>query len=119
MLLHRLRRGGAEGNKELLKRIHLFDQGHWHQLLDLARSTLPRSKRRPALEPGSSEDWLQRLKKVHELIIKGELSNAARLIKSNGLAPGDENTYAQLINPDLRPQLQQDPIPLSDGPRRK
>ena len=37
MLLHKLRRGGKAGTKELRRRIDLFDNGHWDVLLNSAR----------------------------------------------------------------------------------
>ena len=113
LLLHRLRKSGTEGTKELTKRIRLFDSGRWDKLLEAAAATLPKSKRRNSLVPGSAEDWAQRLQKAEILAARGELSNAARLIRSNGLAPGDDNTLAQLTDPALRPQVRQKDLTMS------
>ena len=44
-----------------------------------------------------------KLEQAERLIAKGELSHAARLIKSVGVAPGNHDTLAQLTDPSLRP----------------
>ena len=94
MLLHRMRKGGSASDDELQRRVRLLDEGRWDILVDASCATVPRGKRRQALEPDSAEDWAQRLLKAKTLVAKGELSNAARLIRSNGLAPGDHQTLA-------------------------
>jgi len=111
MLLFRLKRGGAKGTDELQQRIRLFDEGKWDVLLQQALDTLPRRKRRETLVPDSDEDWAARLTKAKLLAQRGELSNAARLIRSNGLAPGDANTLTELTNPALRTPFSLQDIP--------
>ena len=104
MLLYRMKRGGQDGNKELQQRIINFNLGRWDVLLQASRDTLPRSRRRATIIPGSSEDWEARLAKAEKLVTRGELSNAARLIKSSGLAEGNDDTYQQLTDRLLRPR---------------
>lgn len=60
MLLHRLRRGGAAGTRELQQRIRAFDGGRWDVLLEASRATVSRRRFSAAqLDPqarrGSSE----------------------------------------------------------------
>ena len=76
MLLHRLRRGGTQGTKELQTRIQMFDRGDWHLLLDSARATVAPHRR--IIDPDN--EWEQRLRKAELLVARGELSNAARLL---------------------------------------
>ena len=45
-----------------------------------------------------------------QLIEKGELSHAARELKTQGLAPGNATTLTELVNLDLRPQHLSEPI---------
>eukprot|EP00973_Karenia_brevis_P020689 2841670-Karenia_brevis.AAC.1 len=41
----------------------------------------------------------------------GELSHAARVLKSAGLAPGTDDTLRELRHPRLRPQQAAEPLP--------
>eukprot|EP00959_Pyramimonas_sp_CCMP1952_P236946 4951895-Pyramimonas_sp.AAC.1 len=43
----------------------------------------------------------------------GELSHAARVLSSSGLAPGNDTTLGELKNPQLRPETPT--IPFPDG----
>ena len=56
MLLHGLRRGGKDGDKELKRRLVPFDQGRWDVLLDSARSTVQRAGPRAEVIPDSAEN---------------------------------------------------------------
>ena len=45
------------------------------------------------------------------LVESGELSHAARILRSSGLAPGNAQTLQELSNPELRPQERLDDLP--------
>jgi len=89
----------------------MFDEGEWQALIEASHATVPRSRRRPTIVPDSAEDWKQRLEKAEVLVANGELSHAARLIRSNGLAPGDDDTLRQLADTNLRPLDRLRPLP--------
>ncbi len=50
------------------------------------------------------------------LVQHGELSHAARVLKSAGLAPGTSDTLSKLRDPTLRPQHLQQPLPDAAAP---
>ena len=52
----------------------------------------------------SEASWPTKLEKAKKLAGRGELSSAARLLRSNGLAPGNNDTLQQLCDPLLRPR---------------
>ena len=104
MLLHRLQRGGSQGDQELRKRIRLFDEGQWGLLLESSRATQNKRRTPCNTQPDSDADWAAKLEKAEKLAGQGELSSAARLLRSNGLAPGNNNTLQQLCDPLLRPR---------------
>lgn len=106
MLLHRLRRGGRQGDQELRKRINLFNEGRWDLLLQVSHDTIPRRRQRYRIVPDSEEDWVLRIARAEQLAARGELSHASRIIRSIGIAPGDQETYQQLTYPALRPPIQ-------------
>ena len=109
MLLHRLPRGGEAGNRELRKRIRLFDEGAWDVLLEAARRRASNARRPAFADPQQELDQI--LLKASKLIEQGELSHAARLLSSNGIAPGNLETLRQLTDPLLRPPAPLHPIP--------
>ena len=101
MLLHKLRRGGKTGTKELRRRIDLFDNGHWDVLLNSAKECgVGGQPRKQQTGAGASAAQQER---ARLLIQRGELSHAARALRGTGLAPGTSNTLTQLTNPALRP----------------
>jgi len=72
-------------------------------LLQASRATAAVRRQRNHVLRDSIEDWAQRLEKAKQLASRGELSSASRLLRSNGLAPGNEETLHQLTDPNLRP----------------
>ena len=88
----------------------MFDAGRWPDLLQASRSssTVGRSPRR-ATTP--EQALAERTQNAERLIENGELSHASRMLCSNGVAPGDANTLAQLRDPALRPAEQVRPLP--------
>ena len=110
LLLHPVGRGGKEGARDLRRRVTLFDAGEWARLLDMCRDNAERrqSARRPL---GSQEIQQARARAAEALIGQGELSHAARVLRSSGLADGSDATLSQLRDPMLRPQELHEPIP--------
>ena len=109
LLLHKLDQTGQSGNEELRHRVYLFDTGRWQELLDKTRSTTVGRNNHREIQDEELELKLK-LEQAERLIKKGELSHAARLIKSVGLAPGNQDTLAQLTDPNLRPREQIQPL---------
>jgi len=105
MLLFTTARGGSAGQRDLARRISLFDSGCWDALLaeghTASRQTGTRSDPKPDAQ----------LMKALALAQKGELSHAARELKSRGLAPGSAATLAELTDEGLRPPLLAEPLP--------
>ena len=108
LLLHRVGRGGKNGARELRHRVSLFDAGRWDILLDASRATSAVPSRHAAPRPPEAERETK-LRAASALAERGELSHAARLLKSNGLAPGTHATLVELRN--QRPQVLRDPLP--------
>ena len=52
-----------------------------------------------------------KLQAAATLVEQGELSHAARVLRSTGLAPGDDTTLQQLRDHSLRPPTLQQPLP--------
>jgi hypothetical protein len=109
MLLHSVGRGGKAGARELQRRVRLFDNGEWGELLRAARSTAQQA--RDIDSRTSEQQRTARLRAAATLVHQGEFSHAARLLRSVGIAPGTLDTLEELRNDDLRPQRQLDPIP--------
>ena len=70
-----------------------------------------RTRRNDSTNINTTDDEAQRLAKAWNLIKKGELSHAARSLKSSGLAPGTLATLNELSNPVLRPSDSSEPLP--------
>ena len=108
LLLYRAGRGGKNGARELHRRVALFDAGQWDVLLDASRATSATSHRQAA--PRSPEAAREaKLRAASALAERGELSHAARMLKSTGLAPGTRATLDELRS--QRPQALRDPLP--------
>ena len=93
-----MRWGGKHGTKELKMRVVDFEAGRWDKLLQESRETGARVAQR-AQEPSEEAT----VAKIELLVSRGELSHAARLLRSMGLAPGTLETLRQLTDPRLRP----------------
>ena len=109
LLLHHAARGGESGARELRRRIALFDAGEWDALLTKCRATADANSPRPRLGPVAQQRAKE--KAVISLVEQGELSHAARVLRSAGLAPGDQNPLDELRNSELRPRVLRDPLP--------
>ena len=109
MLLYPLQRGGRAGNKELKTRVRLFDEGQWGELLTASHNSTPTRRRPPA--QSQEQEHQKVIADARRLIANGELSHAARLLRSKGVAPGTLETLNKLTDPRLRPPEQLRPIP--------
>eukprot|EP00973_Karenia_brevis_P018277 2509545-Karenia_brevis.AAC.1 len=69
-----------------------------------------RSPRRQADRTAASQEEAK-LQAATALVERGELSHAARVLRSTGLAPGNQHTLQELRNPELRPQILHDDLP--------
>ena len=97
LFLFPLQRGGRAGNKELKERVILFDDGQWGELLTASRNSTP-TRRRPQAQ-NEQEELEKVIASARRLIANGELSHAARLLRSKGVAPGTLDTLTQLTDP--------------------
>ena len=88
-----------------------FDQEHWQLPLQATHAIVPHNRSRQDVIPDSEVDWQQRLAKAELLASRGELSHASRLLRSSDLAPGTDETLAELTNPEFRPQVQARELP--------
>ena len=115
MLLHSTQHGGEAGARELRHRIAVFDRGDWHVLLTAAKHQLDRENRkreaRKQRRGQQTKSVEETTTKAQSLIGMGELSHAAGLLTSPGVAPGSDATLDQLQNRDLRPENPVIPIP--------
>jgi len=107
MLLFTTKRGGEAGDRDLRRRIALFDQGDWGRLLQDARD----SACGPSGGRQSRHSEQDRLAQALALVGEGELSHAARSLESLELAPGTQDTLNELTDPRLRPREPVEPIP--------
>ena len=107
MLLQPVGRGGEAGQRILRQRIVMFDQGQWQSLLNNARQPRRDSRR----DLSAAERDAARVRSAMRSIEQGELSHAARTLRSSGLAPGNVETLRELQDPVLRPQVREEPIP--------
>ena len=106
MLLHKTRRGGEAGKRNLQERIRLFDAGRWDLLLERSSQPLHRGS------SNSAHDLLERrLLEAVRLAEQGELSHAARVLRSTGMAPGTDATLQELTDLNLRPPVASEPLP--------
>ena len=101
LLLHPVRQTGAGRGAEYRRRIQLFRSGDVAALLRQANAG------RASTRPGQASNHLTDDDKVWEeaakLIEQGQLSRAAKLLNSAGLAPRNADTLAQLTDPAKRP----------------
>ena len=95
MLFHKVTDTGQSVNEQLRDRIRLFDQGRWIDLIHRANHTCAD---RLSSEHVSDEDTIlqQKIRQASRLIEKGELSHAAHILKSQGLACGNADTLEKL-----------------------
>ena len=78
--------------------------GHWDQLLAKARkSAAKHTTLNYPRAPADTANDTKKIDKAMSLIKQGELSHAARVLMSRGLAPSTQATLDELTNPQLRP----------------
>jgi len=106
LLLHPVGRWGREGCEALEHRIAAWDAGQYQLLLE--QSLLHSSVRHRRAQGNSTE---HALKQASTLVEQGQLSKAALILTSNGVAPGTPDTLAQLRDPQKRPPALTEPLP--------
>ena len=105
LLLHKPFRGGLVPKKILEARFHLFQMGHWQELLDAsihnAAKIHHRSVRRRRREAGDEIE--KRASRALSLVQMGELSAARQALDGAPVAPGTLATLRALTDPEKRP----------------
>ena len=112
MLLARpAHRQGPRGREELLARAAAFERGEWTSLLENARQ-LPV----PTESPPKSDEVLaaERRERACAKVRIGEVSRARQVLTAAELAPGTEDTFHALTDPERRPPAARTPIPPHD-----
>ena len=95
------------------RRIQLFQDGEWQQLLETTATTStdqPAPNARPNSNP-SPPSSQRRAERARHLVHLGELSAARQALTATPPAPGTETTLAQLRDPTRRPVEPYTPIP--------
>eukprot|EP00959_Pyramimonas_sp_CCMP1952_P300581 6287419-Pyramimonas_sp.AAC.1 len=91
------------GERDVRRRVAVFEPGEWRRLLDRARQAATKPQMRTGNRTRSdTENDKAEINAAISLIQKGELSHA-RLLISKGLAPGTRAMCDELVNPLLRP----------------
>ncbi|CAE7442537.1 unnamed protein product [Symbiodinium sp. CCMP2592] len=93
---------------ELHRRVTLFQQGAWLQLLRDAALAAGAGRRRHTTVPDTEAT---RAARATALVHLGELSAAGRALVAAPLAPGNEETFAELQDPARRPSRPYAPMP--------
>ena len=106
MLLHPVGQWGRCGMDILEKRIAQWDAGNFQQLLDSCR------RAQISRPHGRGETGEAVRKRASALIAQGQLSKAATLLTSNGVAPATAATLVQLSDPQNRPPCLTEPLPM-------
>ena len=87
----------------------MFDAGQWDGLLASSRQTARHHGRR---QTRSEHDELEaKLRAATSLVEQGELSHAARILRSSGLVDGNTATLGELRDPARRPPQLQEQLP--------
>jgi len=106
LLLHPVGKWGREGQEILEQRITAFDEGRYQLLLE---ACLGHARVRQHAPQDTPTD--RALKQASDLVERGQLSKAALMLVSNGVAPGTPSTLAQLRDPDKRPPQLTEALP--------
>ena len=114
LLLHKPPRGGQVPKKQLQRRFESFTEGEWAPLLATgiecaSRASQASSRRSRRRDPDNLE---ARAARAEALTQVGELSAARLVLEGAVVAPGTRATLAALQDPERRPPVLQDPIPL-------
>ena len=95
LLLRKGPRGGQAGNRNLQNIVQWFDTGRWDLLIRGARASTGRN----AFSAGIASDEILLQRKMMRAVLlaeQGELSHAARELKSSGMAVGSPATFDEL-----------------------
>ena len=115
LLLHRAREPGTAGREALLQRTRDFLTGRWDALLSAARAAAapPRSRLAEASADAADGEANRdgRRAAACASVRRGEVSRARGTLTSAAVAPGTDDTFAALSDPQRRP-----PATLRDVP---
>ncbi len=109
MLLARPENQEDAGREELLARAQLFNQGGWVELLETARRRAAAMRPRAPRSVEREED--DRLQRACSEVRRGAPSRARQTLTAAEIAPGNEETWAELTDPARRPPQPGRPIP--------
>ena len=113
MLITKLPRGGAVSRAKLDERCGAFARGEWMLLVKASRADAQSNstatlRRRRREERG--DELGRRAKRALQLTHWGELSSARQALEGALVAPGNEETRAQLTDPSRRPPVPRTPL---------
>ena len=114
MLLYPSKLSGSARAADMRRRVDMFRREQYGTLLAQAHATKQvRSPRGRTVTPDDNTSLEGQWEQALKLIGAGQLSRAAKLLHSPGLAPRDADTLAQLSDPTKRPVEQIRPFPQS------
>ncbi|CAE7438573.1 unnamed protein product [Symbiodinium sp. CCMP2592] len=114
LLLHRARGSGTVGREALLQRTRDFLAGRWEALLGATRAAAAAPRARIAADATAADNEASRERRralACANVPRGEVSRARVALTSAAIAPGAEDAFAALSDPERRP-----PEPLHDVP---
>ena len=115
LLLHRPREPGTVGREALLQRSRDFLAGRWDTLLSATRTAAAAPRAGSAADVAAAADAEAFRERRRALacanVRRGEVSRARATLTSAAVAPGTDETFAALSDPERRP-----PVPLHDVP---
>ena len=115
LLLHRPCEQGTVGREALLQRSRNFLAGRWDTLLSAARTAAAAPRAGSAADVADAADAEAFRERRRALacanVRRGEVSRARATLTSAAIAPGTDETFAALSDPERRP-----PVPLHDVP---
>ena len=108
MLLTPTAERGDLGKQTFFERFRKFNRGEWLDLLKEAADNCPEPAHRELDEETAAE---KRREQAESKVRMREVRRARLLLTSLGLAPGDDETLAELTNTDLRPVRLAEEVP--------
>ena len=115
LLLYKPPCGGHVHKGKLAQRFDDFFQGRWRVFLVASRqcadeaSVIQQRKRR---RQRPDDELQRRAERALSLVQMGELSSGRHALEGASLAPGTRQTLEALRDPNRRPPLPRDPLPL-------
>ena len=114
LLLHGAKHSGNARKAEFRRRIDKYRNGQIGQLLSQAHAIKPRRRATTHHQTTTAAQVDRQLwERVGKFIESGQISRAAKILHSSGMAPRNADTLRQLQDPDKRPPAQLEPLPPS------